>query len=439
MKKNHTTNFQDKTLIKCCYNHLIYWIYSIFFTVCTPIIIFYLLKRSLKNNNYLKHWNERFAINIKNHNNKPIIWIHTVSVGETKAAQKLIQLYNAQLPDYQILMTIMSVTGRAIAQKEYNGAIIHYLPYDNPYSMKKFYTTFRPKVGLIFETEIWPNMLKIANDLSIPVLLVNARLSYKSFINYKRFSFFSELMISKFSAILAQDDATAQNFRKLNYNGDIKLIGSTKFDLTITDLMLNQIKAMKTILTTERSIICFASSRDGEEKLFIEAIKKNNTATNNLYIIVPRHPERFSIVENIIKSSCIIYQKKSSMTSLNSDTQIVLGDTMGELLAYYAVSKITVIGGSFAELGGQNPLESIYMSVPVIFGPHMFNFITISEMLLSANVAYQVTDMSQALVVIDTVLQDKNTDAIKDLCTKFIKDHTGASQKILEYSMQYLK
>jgi 3-deoxy-D-manno-octulosonic-acid transferase len=420
-------------IIKIC----IIFIYNLITYISIPAIVIYLIKRSLKNKDYRYNWLERFGIRLRNNSSKPIIWIHTVSVGETKAAQELINVYQKTMPKYQILVTMMSATGRAIATKDYPNAIIHYLPYDLNFAMTSFYNKFKPQVGLIFETEIWPNMLRIAERKRIPIMLVNARLSNKSFNNYAKLGILSKFIVNYLSKILAQDVQTAEYFRKLGYTKEIDIIGSTKFDLTINENVQQSIELFKEQLKTTKPIICFASSRDNEEKLFLEAISKNYK--DKIFLIIPRHPERFSLVENLIKSYGFKYQKRSTMNILEENTQIILGDSMGELLAYYSVSQIAIIGGSFEKLGGQNPLEAIFMSVPVVFGPHMFNFNKISKMLLDQQVAYSATDINHAISICLEIIEQDQSQLLKSKCLDFIKKHTGASKKILDSCKSYLK
>ncbi len=425
--------FKSNSIIEIC----IIFIYNLVTYISIPAIILYLIKRSLKNKDYRYNWSERFGLGLINSSNKPIIWIHTVSVGETKAAQELINLYQKTMPEYQILVTMMSATGRAIAKKDYKNAIVHYLPYDLNFAMSAFYNTFKPQIGLVFETEIWPNMLRIAQRKRIPIMLVNARLSDKSFNNYARFGMLSKLIVNYFSIILAQDTQTLEYFGKLGYIRKIDIIGSTKFDLNITKNMQKCIELLKEKIQAKKPIICFASSRDNEEKLLLEAISKDND--DKIFLIVPRHPERFSLVENLIKDYGFKYQKRSTMNTLEDSTQIILGDSMGELLAYYSISQIAIIGGSFEKLGGQNPLEAIFMSVPVVLGPHMFNFNKISHMLLDEQVAYSATDINNAISICCNILNQNQYNLLKSKCLNFIKKHTGASKKILDHSKSYLK
>lgn len=419
----------------------IFFIYNIVTYVLIPFILFSLIKKTFKNKQYCHHWQERWGkVILKNSIHKPVIWVHTVSVGETKAAQALIALYQNNMPQYQILITVMSITGRQTATNIYQNVIVCYLPYDFNFAMHSFFNKFKPRIGIIFETEIWPNLLKTAYQKNIPVFLVNARLSYQSYKRYKKFRGAIAVIINHFTIIMTQNNQTAQYFKQLGYKKTIHNIGNTKFDITDNQINAKQIITIKQKINTMKTIICFASSRDHEEKILLDCLKNRDNTNNSwqdvIFLLIPRHPERFTTVEKIIKEYKFKYQKRSNLVTINKDTQIILGDSMGELLGYYAVSKIAIIGGSFQPLGGQNPLEATFMSKPVIFGPHMFNFSQISQDLLASGLAFQSTDMKDALDICRTILKDKPVFTNK--CHNFIHNYSGASKKIIINTKPYL-
>jgi len=191
-------------------------IYSLLLYLLAPFIPFYLKKRGKKNPDYLKNWHERFSCKIYNNSNKPLIWLHSVSVGETRAMQKMVFLLREGFPEYQLLITTMTPTGRATAKNLYPSVIVHYIPYDLDFCVRKFYQIFKPKIGIIMETEIWPNLIHYADKYKIPLYLVNARLSDRSYRGYHRFKYFILPIINKFSAILCQDENSMNNFKKLD-------------------------------------------------------------------------------------------------------------------------------------------------------------------------------------------------------------------------------
>jgi len=405
-------------------------IYSFLLYLLTPAILLYLKRRGKKNPEYLLHWQERFAFKLTNPCLKPIIWIHAVSVGETRAINKLIYLLQQNYPQYDLLLTQMTPTGRKTATELYKNIFVHYLPYDMPHAINNFYKTFKPKIGLIVETEIWPNLLHYGKKYNTPISLVNARLSDKSFKSYAKIKLLMRGILNNFNAILCQDQATLNNFKNLGYSKNLEIIGNIKFDI---DINKDKLHLKNHLIPTikDKMIIIFASTRDGEEKLIIENMPINN---KYLIIIVPRHPERFAIVEQLLIEHNIVYQRRSDNNSININTQVLLGDSMGEMLDYYNLSDIAVIGGSFADCGSQNLIEPIYMNKPVIVGPSIYNFTQIVNDALNDNCAIQVNNIQQCYIQIEKLINNKDFyTTIANNCTVFINKYTGASAKIINY------
>lgn len=405
------------------------FLYSLFgYSAIAPIML-YLKKRGKKNPAYLDNWHERFGIKLINQSDKPIIWLHAVSVGETYAMRKLVELIHQNLPQYQILITNMTPTGRSVAQRLFPYAHIHYIPYDFPFAVKNFYKTFKPKIAIIMETEIWPNLIHYAAVYSVPICLVNARLSSKSYNGYNRFKWLVTPILNKIDSILCQDQNTSDNFTKLGYKKELTIIGSTKFDFVIDKGLAKQVEHFINLFG-KRKIICFASTRDGEEQMILDNL---NFTAELLYLIIPRHPERFSIVEDLLKDKHLKYQKRSENQVILPETKVVIGDSMGEMLAYYAISYLAVIGGSFGEYGGQNPIEAIYMEVPVIFGASMYNFNQIAKDSLAHGCAKQIESVQELKVVIEQLVEnDVLYNQYQHNCQSFIKDYQGASRKAFE-------
>lgn len=404
-------------------------IYSLLLYLLAPLIPIYLKKRGKKNPDYLKNWHERFSWNISNDSAKPLVWLHSVSVGETRAMQKMVFLLNEKFPDYQLLITTMTPTGRATAKKLYPFAKVHYVPYDIDFCVRKFYQVFKPTIGIIMETEIWPNLIHYADKYNIPLYLVNARLSDRSYRGYRRFKYFILPIINKVSTILCQDENSMNNFKKLNYNGRLKTIGNTKFDLIITEEIIKIAELFKGYFSG-RKVVTFASTRDGEEELILNNISLDKDV---LYLFVPRHPERFKLLERLLIDKNINYQLRSQNEKILATTKVVIGDSMGEMLAYYAISYLVVIGGSINDFGGQNPLEAIFMNVPVIFGNSMYNFAEIAKNLLAMNCAKQFDNINQLNELIDKILS--NSQLYNDLqlnCKNFIKKYQGASLAVID-------
>ena len=404
-------------------------IYSLLIYFIIPLVPFYLKKRGKKNPQYLLFWNERFSWRLHNNCQKPIIWLHAVSVGETRAMHKLVELIYNNYPQYQILITNMTPTGRETAKNMYPYALVHYIPYDLNICVTRFYQIFKPKLGIIMETEIWPNLIYFGNKNKVPLYLVNARLSNRSFIGYNRFKFVIMPIVNYLNGILCQDQNSANNFAKLNYSGNLSVVGNTKFDLVIPNNLSNKINQLKQLFG-DRKIIIFASTRDGEEELILNNITLDK---NIIYLFVPRHPERFELVGNLLKDRNILFQNRSENKLIEADTQVVIGDSMGDMLAYYAISYFAIIGGSINDFGGQNPIEAIFMNIPVAFGPSMFNFSDVAANALDFKCAIKFNNITELDLLINKIVMDENYyNQLNSNCKIFIAKYQGASQSIFE-------
>lgn len=404
------------------------FIYSFLLYLIAPLIPLYLKYRGKKNPDYLLNWNERFGINLKSPSSK-IIWIHAVSVGETRATIKLIKMLSDNFPEYQILITNMTPTGRKTAKNLFPNAIVHYIPYDLYFSVRTFYKTFKPTVGIIMETEIWPNLIWQSKSFNIPLYLANARLSDRSYKGYNRFKYLLMPVINRFKGILCQEENTLNNFKNLGYDGNLTITGNTKFDLELPENFLSIQKVLKKIIDN-RKIICFASTRDGEEELILNNI---DLSLDVVYLIIPRHPERFSLLAQLLEKRGIRYIKRSQNKPITKDVKIIIGDSMGEMLAYYSVSELVIIGGSINNFGGQNPLEAFFMDKPVIFGKSMYNFSKIAKDSLSSGCAIQLDSVENLKSTINNLLKDSDFYyQMQANCKLFIDKYQGASQRIYD-------
>ena len=401
----------------------------------SPFIWLYLNKRAKKNPDYKLFWNERFGFCLKNKSSRPIVWIHAVSVGETRAVTKLIELLELHYPNYQIMLTQMTPTGRNTAKSLYPNVTVHYIPYDMPHAVINFYKTFKPTVGLLMETEIWPNLIFYAKKFQIPLFLVNARLSDKSFKSYYKARFVIRPVLDNLTGILCQDSHTANNFKQLGFSGQLDIMGSIKFDLTVDEKHYELAKFLKGS-NFGRKIVAFGSTREGEEKLILDALPDNFEHT---LLIVPRHPERFDEVEKLLIDKKLKYQKRSDNKELESETQVLLGNSLGEMFAYYIMSDVAVMGGSFAPLGGQNLIEPLFLHKPVILGPSTYNFLKISKDAMNMGCALQVNDLVECFVELGKLLNDSNKyNKLEESCETFISRYQGASQKAMKHIEQYL-
>jgi 3-deoxy-D-manno-octulosonic-acid transferase len=404
--------------------------YTALLWLLLPYVIFHLLWRGRKQPDYLKHIPERFGFySVKA--DKPVIWLHTVSVGETRAAASLIQRLSESYPDHQLLLTHTTPTGRATSEQLYGNKVIRvYLPYDYPFAVRRFLQHFQPCIGILLETEIWFNLIHFCNIRQMPLLLLNARLSEKSAKSYARFPKLTRLGLGELNAIAAQTEADADRLRSLG-GQNISLMGNLKFDIEPPAAMLELGNRLRTIFGAERKIFLAASTREGEEALILAALKEI-AIPDLLTIIVPRHPQRFDEVATLIERDGFKLQRRSRDEMIRADTQIVLGDSMGEMFAYYAACDAAFIGGSLLPFGGQNLIEACAVGKPVLIGPHTYNFAQASQLATDCGAAQRVADASEmmrALQGLFSAPERMQTMAMAGL--GFVRANQGATENAL--------
>lgn len=368
------------------------FIYTFILWLLLPYVFFHLLWRGRKQPEYFQHIPERFGF-YPISTDKPVIWIHTVSVGETHAAATLIQLLSQKFPDHQLLLTHTTPTGRAASEQLYGDRVIRvYLPYDYTFAVKRFLRHFQPRVGILLETEIWFNLIHLCNTHNSPLLLLNARLSENSAKRYARFPNLTRKGLNELATIAAQTNSDAQRLRDLGAKS-VTVMGNLKFDIEPPPAMLKLGKHLRDSFGLNRNIFLAASSREGEEALILAALK-NSTVENLLTVIVPRHPQRFDEVAKLIERSGFKMQRRSQNETIRAETQVVLGDTMGEMFAYYSACDVTFIGGTLLPFGGQNLIEACALGKPVLIGPHTYNFAQATELAIACGAARRIADAS---------------------------------------------
>ncbi|WP_434779575.1 lipid IV(A) 3-deoxy-D-manno-octulosonic acid transferase [Neisseria sp. Ec49-e6-T10] len=355
------------------------WLFAPFF------IRFYLKKRAKKAPDYLLNWAERFGQPLAHPVSRPI-WIHAVSVGETRAAQPLIKALQQEFPDVPFLITQMTPTGRKTAQQLYPTAQIRYLPYDKKDYIDVFLQEHKPWFGVLMETELWPNLVHQSIKQNIPLFLANARLSEKSFQGYKKVHTLIEPIVSQLKLICAQSEADANRFSKLGAKS-VEVCGNSKYDMAIPESMY-KLSEVFTQYIGERPVVVCASTREGEEALLLDAWHKNET--DALLVMIPRHPERFNEVYQLAQSKGFTVQKRSENSPVLHSTNIWVGDSMGELFAYYLCATVAFVGGSLVDVGGQNIIEPMQCAKPTLFGFSTYNFSQVCADALVNKAAIQV-------------------------------------------------
>ncbi|MDO9051278.1 MAG: lipid IV(A) 3-deoxy-D-manno-octulosonic acid transferase [Methylotenera sp.] len=416
-------------------------LYTFLLYLLLPFTPLKLLWRAKKQPEYLQHWRERYGFYSLKFA-KPAIWLHCVSVGETRAAEPLIKLLLHKYPNHQILLTHTTPTGRATSEQLFGDLVARvYLPYDLPFAVGMFLKHFRPVVGVLMETELWFNLIAGCKQYDIPLLLVNARLSEKSAIGYGKIGAVVQQGLQSLSAVGAQTSQDAERLQNLSAH-NVSIIGNLKFDVLPPDNAVAQGQLLRSRLGERRPILLAASTREGEEALIIDAVTKANIP-NLLTIIVPRHPQRFEEVAALIKKHSASFLRRSALTNQSlepSQPSYFLGDSMGEMFTYYAACDVAFIGGSLLPLGGQNLIEALSLGKPVLIGPYTFNFAQVTELAIAAGAAQRVQNTSELANSIKMLFADfAKRQAMSDAALSFSTQNRGATQRTLSLIAQYLR
>lgn len=419
-------------------------IYNIIIYCIQPLIWIRLLWRSIKIPKYRKNLLERYGFYI-NHYTKPNgIMIHAVSLGETLSVIPFIKSIRKKYPNITITLTFMTPSALELSKKlisnNYNVQCI-YLPYDLIGAMKRFINKIKPKLVIIIETELWPNFINILHHHKIPIIIANARLSIHSFIKYKKINKFFLYIIKKITIVAAQDKTDANRFLQLGLKPDqLNIMGNLKFDITLTHNMLHKIKILKNTWTQGRLTWIASSTHEGEELLLLAVHKKLlEKFPNLLMILAPRHPRRFLYVSKITKKFGFSYIMKSSGIIPTKKIQVIINDTIGELMLLYGISDIAFIGGSLVNHGGHNPLEPAAHNIPIITGPYIFNFQDIYVKLRKLNGLFDISDSKSLITTISSLLKNKELRIYYGNCAaKIFHENKGALQKLLNLLQNYI-
>ncbi len=410
-------------------------LYSGVFYLAIPLILIRLLWRARRQADYLAHIGERFGFypaQSEAHDASHLLWLHAVSVGEMRAAQPLIVALRAAYPDCRLLLTCMTPTGRETAQTLYGSfAQIIYLPYDLPFACARFFKHFQPRVGVIMETEIWPNLLASAKHHAVPTALVNARLSEKSARGYRRISRLSEPALAALSAVGAQSPEDAQRLNELGATS-VSVCGNLKFDVTPNPECIALGESWRDEIGTRPVWLC-ASTREGEEGLLLEAFAALRThIPNALLLIVPRHPQRFDEVALLVKRAGFSLTRRSTGFP-DKATAVWLGDSMGEMVAYYACADLALIGGSLMPFGAQNLIEACACGCPVLIGPSDFNFRQATRDALVVGAALRVSADPDAIAaaLVELFGQGDKLAGMREKGLSYTATHRGATARTL--------
>lgn len=407
------------------------FLYSLMLWLLLPTIFLRLLWRARKQPEYLHHIAERFGFYTRPCD-KPVIWLHAVSVGETRAAQSLITKLQTVYPNHQILLTHTTPTGRATSEQLYGESVVcAYLPYDYPFAVTLFLRHFKPQLGILMETEIWFNLVRACRQYNTPLLLLNARMSEKSAKGYARFSQLTSAALTNLASIAAQTTDDAVRLTQLGAK-NVSVMGNLKFDIDPPAAMLTLGKQFRQQFGAARKIFLVASTREGEESLILNALQPLNFL-DSLLVIVPRHPQRFADVVQLLEQRNISYQRRSENRPVSNEVQVMLGDSMGEMFAYYAAADIAFIGGSLLPYGGQNLIEACAVGTPVLVGLHTYNFAEVTRLAVSKGAAIQVNNTDGLVEKLRILLNNSNSlAAMRQQSGVFVNANRGATDKALE-------
>jgi 3-deoxy-D-manno-octulosonic-acid transferase len=406
-------------------------LYTFLLNLLIPFALLKLWWRGFKQPDCRRHIPERFGIYKTPEPTAPVIWLHAVSVGETRAAAPLVELLLQKYPDHQILLTHTTPTGRATGEQLFGDRVLRaYLPYDLPEAMQYFLDHYKPRIGLLMETELWFNLIEACSKKYIPLLLVNARLSERSARGYGKLGSLVRQGLQHLNGIAAQTEADAERLRKLGAR-DVVVTGNLKFDATPPSDAATQGAALRQLCDPTRPVFLAASTREGEEALVLDAIDRLDIP-GLLTVIVPRHPQRFDEVAALLEKRGLDYVRRSADAAVPEGCQFLLGDSMGEMYTYYAACDLAFIGGSLLPYGGQNLIEACTMGKPVLIGPHTYNFQAVSELALENGAAKQVEN-SQALAgAIEALMNDPELRArMGERALAFSRTQGGAARQLM--------
>jgi 3-deoxy-D-manno-octulosonic-acid transferase len=403
--------------------------YSLLLYLGLPLVLLRLLWRGRRQHGYLRNIPERFGFHAPAGDHR-YIWVHAVSVGETRAVEPLVHALQARHPQHRILLTHMTPTGRDTGIALFGDSVTRsYLPYDYPGAVRRFLRHFRPEAGVLVETEIWPNLIRAGADLGIPLHLVNARLSERSQRGYRRIGALAGDALRGFCVIGAQTEADAVRLRALGAK-EVVVTGNLKFDVDPPAQQLAQGLTLKQ-MAAGRPVLLAASTREGEEALLLDAVQRAGLQ-GALLVIVPRHPQRFAAVAEMVGARGLTLQLRSRGAAVDAGTAVLLGDTMGEMFAYYAACDVVLMGGSFLPYGAHSLIEPCALGKPVILGPSTYNFAEAAEAAVAAGAALRAADADQALSAALQLAGDAGRcRRMGEAGRMFTASHRGAAGRVL--------
>jgi 3-deoxy-D-manno-octulosonic-acid transferase len=418
-------------------------LYSLLLRLAAPAYLARLWWRGAREPAYRQHLGERLAWNGAPAGAPGALWLHAVSLGETRAAAALIDALRAQQPGLRLLLTHGTATGRDAGRALLReGDRQAWLPYDTPGAARRFLRRHRPALGVIMETEVWPNLLYAARRAGVPMVLANARLSAKSFAKGQRLAVLLHPAVARFDAVLAQTEADALRLRSSGAR-QVEVLGNLKFDMRPAPALLAQGQGWRAALA--RPVVLAAATREGEEAQLLQAwaaqfVPGDAVQGQPLLLLVPRHPQRFDEVAALVTHAGWTLTRRSqwqaSPLAQAQDADVWLGDSTGEMPLYYASADVALLGGSFAPLGGQNLIEAAACGCPLLMGPHTFNFAQAADGAVQAGAAQRVQDMDSAVqTAVDLLANASRREHMGHSARAFAGQHRGAAQRMAQATL----
>lgn len=405
----------------------------------SPLFLYSLYKSKPNKPKFGKRWIEHFGFTAALSKSAPVtVWFHTVSVGEAIAATPLIKRYHAQYPEHAIVVTTTTATGAEQVEKIGEMVEHRYMPVDFSWTIRRFIRIINPQKLFIMETELWPNTLAVAAQHNIPISILNARLSARSAQRYQKFQAIFDLLCENLNQVLCQTTEDAQRFSDLGLPDEkIHITGSLKFDIVLSPQVIRSGETLRENIGHDRPVWVVASTHQGEDEIVLSAQKKLlQEYPDLLLILVPRHPERFDQVYQLTLQQAFKAQRRTAQEAINTDTQVYLADTMGEMLTFIGAADVCFMGGSLLgdKVGGHNLLEPAALAKPCLSGPSYYNFKQITEQLLAVQ-ACSICDDSDAIYrAVTLLINDKQAQKTAgDAALGIVNDNKGALQKTLDY------
>lgn len=417
-------------------------IYNIVIALFLPVVLARLVYRGFRNRSYLSRIGERFG-RYSRATDPYDVWIHAVSVGEVNAAGPLARALTRRDPTLRILVTTMTPTGADQARIAMGARIDHlYLPYDYPFAVRRFLDHVSPRLAIMMETEIWPNFIAHCNKRDIPLVVANLRLSQRSYAKYARLLPFTRSVFRRIKWFAVQSERDRDRVARLLGNDrNLSVTGNIKFEINLPASLREVAQVVRREWGNERTIWVAGSTHEREEEIVIDVFKSiREDHPTLLLVLVPRHPERFDAVCRLVQKNRLKLARRSLQTGpIEDDVAVFVGDTMGELPVFFAASDIAFVGGSLVETGGHNILEACALGKPVVFGPHMFNFLEISQMALKQGAGIQVQDESSLERVVRNLVEDAN---LRYSCgqngIRLVENNQGALKRTLDALSPFL-